>query len=87
MTVLRASVLGGVVALVLAACTSSPTAPPPAGPNATVTGAVVERVDGAPYSFLKLETEKGMTWGAVPHGRGAEEGEGHREERRDLEEL
>ncbi|HYD55142.1 MAG TPA: hypothetical protein VEA99_21075 [Gemmatimonadaceae bacterium] len=27
---------------------------------------MVERVDGAPYSFLKLETEKGMTWVAVP---------------------
>lgn len=39
-------------------CTS-PTAPPPAGPSATINGTVVERVDGAPYSFLRLETEKG----------------------------
>lgn len=49
----------------LLSCTS-PNAPPPTGPNATVTGTVVERVDGTPYSFLRLETEKGMTWVAVP---------------------
>lgn len=42
------------------------TVPPPTGPNATITGTVVERVDGAPYSFLRLETEKGMMWVAVP---------------------
>jgi hypothetical protein len=53
------------VALTLISCTS-PTAPPPTGPNATITGTVVERVDGAPYSFLKLETEQGVTWVAVP---------------------
>jgi len=46
-------------------CTS-PTAPPPAGPNAVVSGTVVERVDGAPYSFLRLETEKGQMWVAMP---------------------
>ena len=51
--------------LTLSACTS-PTAPPPTGPNATVTGIVVERVDGAPYSFLRLETEAGQMWVAVP---------------------
>ena len=49
----------------LLSCTS-PTAPPPAGPNATITGTVVERVDGAPYSFLRLETEGGQVWVAVP---------------------
>jgi hypothetical protein len=49
----------------LLACTSS-TAPPPTGPNATITGTVVERVDGAPYSFLRLETDKGQVWVAVP---------------------
>jgi hypothetical protein len=51
--------------VVLMSCTS-PAAPPPAGPNATITGTVVERVDGAPYSFLRLETEKGQVWVAVP---------------------
>ena len=46
-------------------CTS-PTAPLPTTPNATISGTVVERVEGAPYSFLKLETEKGQVWVAVP---------------------
>ncbi|HYD39449.1 MAG TPA: hypothetical protein VEB43_01355 [Anaeromyxobacter sp.] len=53
------------LASALLSCTS-PTAPPPTGPNATVTGTVVERVDGAPYSFLRLETETGQMWVAVP---------------------
>lgn len=52
-------------ALTLLSCTS-PTAPPPTGPNATITGTVVERVDGAPYSFLRLETDAGKVWVAVP---------------------
>jgi hypothetical protein len=52
-------------AVTLVSCTS-PTAPPPTGPNATITGTVVERVDGPPYSFLRLETEKGQVWVAVP---------------------
>jgi hypothetical protein len=56
---------GVVVALALLSCTS-PTASPPTGPNATISGTVVERVDGAPYSFLRLETERGSMWVAVP---------------------
>jgi starvation-inducible outer membrane lipoprotein len=54
-------------AIFLAACSKS--APPvltTSGPNATITGTVVERVDGPPYSFLRLETEKGQVWVAVP---------------------
>jgi hypothetical protein len=51
--------------LAFVACTS-PTAPLPTGPNATVTGTVVERVDGPPYSFLRLRTDKGDLWVAVP---------------------
>lgn len=54
-----------VLMLAVLSC-SSPTAPLPSTPNATITGAVVERVDGAPYSFLRLETEKGDIWVAVP---------------------
>ncbi len=53
------------LALASLSCTS-PTAPPPTGPNATITATVVERVDGAPYSFLRLETERGQVWVAVP---------------------
>ena len=34
--------------------------------NAVITGTVVERVDGGPYSFLRLETETGHTRVAVP---------------------
>ena len=49
---------------VLLSC-SSPTAPPPTGPNAAIIGTVVERVDGAPHSFLRLETEKGLVWVAM----------------------
>jgi hypothetical protein len=53
------------LALLLLSCTS-PTAPPPTGLNAAVSGTVVERVDGVPYSFLRLETEGGSMWVAVP---------------------
>jgi len=53
-------------ALALLISCTSPTAPPPTGPNAAIIGTVVERVDGAPYSFLRLETEKGLLWVAVP---------------------
>ena len=61
---MRVLSLTGVVSTLLS-CTS-PTAPPPTSPNATITGTVVERVDGAPYSFLRLETEGGQMWVAVP---------------------
>jgi hypothetical protein len=36
-----------------------------------VTGTVVERIDGAPYSFLRLRTAEGHVWVAVPIGTGA----------------
>lgn len=51
----------------LVACSRSPSpSTATAGTNATVTGTVVERVDGPPYSFLRLETDNGSTWVAVP---------------------
>lgn len=31
-----------------------------------VTGTIVERLDEAPYSYLRLETRSGPTWVAVP---------------------
>lgn len=54
-----------VLGLFFVSCTS-PTAPPPARPYATIIGTVVERVDGAPYRFLRLETEKGQVWVGLP---------------------
>ncbi len=60
-------------ALALAACKKSePPAPPPqpqaapapqAGP---IKGKVAERVDAAPYSYLRLTTAQGEIWAAVP---------------------
>jgi hypothetical protein len=47
----------GVILVVLLSCTS-PTAPPPTGSNANITGTVVERVDGPPYSFLRPEFDE-----------------------------
>jgi hypothetical protein len=41
------------------------TTPPPTHPNAIITRTVVERVDGALYRFLRLETERGSMWVAV----------------------
>ncbi len=61
----RRAAAAALLTLTLLSCTS-PTAPPPTVPNATITGTVVERVDGAPYSFLRLETERGSMWVAVP---------------------
>jgi hypothetical protein len=49
----------------LMAC-SSPSAPLPTDPGVTITGTVLERVDGSPYSFLRIDTEKGQMWVAVP---------------------
>jgi hypothetical protein len=36
------------------------------GTNTTVTGTVVERLDSPPYSYLRLKTDKGEVWAAVP---------------------
>jgi len=39
---------------------------PAAGPAAPVRGKVLERIDAAPYSYLRLATAEGETWAAVP---------------------
>jgi hypothetical protein len=62
---MRCALATTTLAMLLLSCTS-PTAPLPTTANATITGTVVERVDGMPYSFLRLETEKGLIWVAVP---------------------
>ena len=55
------------LAAILGACSKS-SSPIPAvtGTNTTITGTIVERLDGPPYSYLRLKTEKGEVWAAVP---------------------
>jgi hypothetical protein len=46
---------------------AAPAAMAPAGaPVAAIRGKVVERIDAAPYSYLRLATAEGETWAAVP---------------------
>ena len=67
-----ASVLA--IALALAACKKSePPAPPPQPQGAVpapqagaIKGKVAERIDAAPYSYLRLTTAQGELWAAVP---------------------
>src|SRR6266540_4654283 len=35
-------------------------------PSASVKGKIVERLDAEPYSYLRLKTDQGETWAAVP---------------------
>ena len=55
---------------VVAAPTQSGTAAPaaPAGAEA-ITGTVLERIDAAPYCYLRLKTAKGEVWAAVPEAK------------------
>jgi hypothetical protein len=77
--------LAVVLALAVTACkkteapapvAGAPGAPPvAAGAAGGVRGKVVERIDAAPYSYLKLATGAGEVWAAVPQtnvGPGAE---------------
>jgi hypothetical protein len=61
------------VALAVAGCKKKESAPPVAAQGApaeaaagVIKGKVVERLDAPPYSYLKLQTEKGEAWAAVP---------------------
>lgn len=52
----------------LVAC-SQPPAPgthPPASHTIRLTGALIEKLDGPPYSYLHLQTEAGDVWAVVP---------------------
>jgi hypothetical protein len=74
------------VTLAVAGCKKKEAAPPQAAgmqapgaqlaPSANVLkGKIVEKLDAEPYSYLKLTTEKGEVWAAVPKtdkGKGAE---------------
>ena len=68
---MRYRIATGILALLagLANACSKPSPPAPttvAATNTALTGTVVERLDGAPYSYLRLATEKGEVWAAVP---------------------
>ena len=60
--------------LAVAACKKKEAAPPQAAgagpgqaaPSAAVKGKIVERLDAEPYSYLRLKTDQGETWAAVP---------------------
>jgi len=39
---------------------------PNAAPTAVIKGKIVERLDADPYSYLKLQTDSGEAWAAVP---------------------
>jgi hypothetical protein len=65
------------VALAVAGCKKKEPAPPqqpmagavpaaPQGAGATVKGTVLERLDAAPYSYLRIKGETGEVWAAVP---------------------
>src|SRR5512133_2614754 len=60
------------VALTVAGCKKKESAPPVPGTEpaadagAAIKGKVLERLDAPPYSYLKLQTDKGETWAAVP---------------------
>jgi hypothetical protein len=45
---------------------SDATGPGQAAPSASVKGKIVERLDAEPYSYLRLKTDQGETWAAVP---------------------
>jgi hypothetical protein len=60
--------------LAVAACKKKEAVPPQAAgagpgqaaPSAAVKGKILERLDAEPYSYLRLKTEQGETWAAVP---------------------
>jgi hypothetical protein len=61
--------------LAVAACKKKEAPPPPApgavgpqavAPSVTVKGKVLERLDAEPYSYLRLKTDQGEAWAAVP---------------------
>jgi hypothetical protein len=53
------------LAVVSTACTSEPSTREPTS-AVRITGDVLEQLDAPPYSFLRLRTDKGDVWTAVP---------------------
>jgi hypothetical protein len=63
------------VALAVAGCKKKEPAPPqqpaaapgaPEGAGATLKGKILERLDAAPYSYLRIQSASGEVWAAVP---------------------
>jgi hypothetical protein len=51
----------------ISACTPSPQPAPRDAPGTNrITGSLLEKFDGPPYSYLRLKTETGEVWAAVP---------------------
>ncbi len=57
---------------IVAAPTQASGMMPPAGapaPTGSITGKVLERIDAAPYCYLRLQTARGEVWAAVPEAK------------------
>ncbi|MBL0313433.1 MAG: nucleotide-binding protein [Holophagaceae bacterium] len=49
-----------------AAASKAAPAPAPAPTGNNISGKLIERIDASPYSYLKIKSEKGEIWAAVP---------------------
>ncbi len=58
-------ILAGAI-LGVAACNQPPQPASRASNTIRVTGVLVEALDGAPYTYLRIKTAKGDVWAAVP---------------------
>jgi hypothetical protein len=48
------------------ACTDSAPSPRSTKNTTHITGTLLEKLDGPPYSYLRIKTDKGEVWAAVP---------------------
>lgn len=54
----------------IAPATTPKTAPTPApAPISNISGKLLERIDASPYSYLRIQSEKGEVWAAVPENK------------------
>jgi len=63
---MRSFALWFVPLLLLASCERSAPSARKATNTSRLSGPVLEQIDAPPYSFLRLETDKGNLWVAVP---------------------
>jgi hypothetical protein len=55
-----------VLSLAILACTDAPSPASTPAAGARLTGTLLEKLDGPPYSYLRLRTATGEVWAAVP---------------------